>query len=602
MKSMSGSARVSVSLQLALLALIGSALLAGIVPAWLALDRWLARELEARVWREVAVAPAILADRTQAIGSAMMMHAKDLAHMPELIDALVLGDRGRALRVADDVARAQGQLAVVVAGDGAVWRGPPPTPALIEATRRGEMPVVVVVDSLSLFLVSLAPVEHAGKWIGAAGVASPLDQAAAGALAGLTRSDLVLLLGATGSPVPSNDLPTAPAIARAILGQPQIGGPRELRVDEVRYLAATAPLAGATVAFVRDLRRELAILPRLRLVLVASGAAALIVAVLLGSLLAMFLMRPVRELAIAADRVSRGDFDTPLAASPVREVQRVTRAFNGMRTTLAVRIEQLRAANRLLEERQAKLAAMQSELIRRERTAVSGRMAVELAHEIRNPVANLRNCLELLHRRLEDDAQGREYAALAIDELLRMHELAERMLDLNRPRHPDVGECDAAEVAREVAALTRLGGDATIAAVNVRALGTPVAAIPPDALKQVLLNLVQNAREAMPRGLVVDIAIGSADESTWITVADNGPGVPPEIRSSIFDPFVTARAPAGGTGLGLFMVEGVVAAHGGTVQLVDEGNHSGACFRITIPAAQSRAAAAKAAETAQLRP
>jgi signal transduction histidine kinase len=474
--------------------------------------------------------------------------------------------------------------------------------SIIDATRRGEMPVAVVTDSLSLVLVSLAPVERAGRWIGAAGVASPLDEAAAGALAGLTRSDLVLLLGSEGSPpVSSSDSSRAPAIAYAILRDPAADGPREIRVDGVRYLVATAPLAGATVAFVRDLRRELAILPRLRNVLAASAAAALVVALLLGTLLALFLTRPVRALATAADRVAGGDFGAPLAASPVREVQRVTQAFDAMRNTLSLRIEQLRAANRMLEERQARLAAMQSELIRRERMAVSGRMAVELAHEIRNPVANLRNCLELLYRRLDADPQGREFATLAIDELLRMHELAERMLDLNRPRDSSVGQCDVAEVAREVAALTRLGGEPSVH-VNVRAHRPAHATIPPDAMKQVLLNLVQNAREAMPRGLVIEIDVSSSDGITSITVADNGPGVPPEIRASIFDPFFTARAPAGGTGLGLFMVEGVVAAHGGTVQLVDETNRQGARFRITLPAAQPPVAAAHAVGNTQALP
>jgi signal transduction histidine kinase len=291
----------------------------------------------------------------------------------------------------------------------------------------------------------------------------------------------------------------------------------------------------------------------------------------------------VRALAAAADDVSRERFDAPLASSPLREVRRVTQAFEAMRAALARRIDELRSANRALEERQVRLAALQSELIRRERVAASGRMAAELAHEIRNPVANLRNCLELLHRRLDGDAQGREFAALAIDELLRMHELAERMLDLNRPSSPDQRTCDAGEVAREVAALARIGTPSSVAAFAVRAEGACTVALPPDALKQVLLNLVQNAREVVPHGLALTMRVASGDARTVIDVEDNGPGVDPGLRSRIFDPFFTTRGNAGGIGLGLFVVEGIVRAHGGSVAIDDAPGGRGARFRVTLP-------------------
>jgi signal transduction histidine kinase len=573
--------RFSLSLQTAVLALVALALLAAVIPAGLVLDRWLERELEARAWRDVALAPTILKDRNQAIGDALMMHAKEVAQAPDLVAALVMQDRQRALRSVQDAAQALKHGPLLVADDGTSLVGPAPSPELVQATQRGEMPVAVVADSAGMYLVSIAPVHATDRWMGAAGVVTPLDTAAAEALAGLTRSDLVLLM-VRGSPAIASATHAAAAeIARSIQLDPDAHSPRELRVAGASYLVATGPLAGATVAFVRDVRRELAMLPRLRQVLLASGAGALLVALLLGSLLVLRLVRPVRVLAAAADRLSHGDFDAPLAASPVRELMRVTQAFNAMRVSLANRIEELRAANRMLEERQARLAALQAELLRKERVAVSGRMAVELAHEIRNPVANLRNCLELLHRRLEHDEQGREYASLAIDELLRMHELAERMLDLYRPRNAESGHCAVADVAREVAMLAGVGAEDAVS-VFVHTEGQSVAAVPPDALKQVLLNLVQNAREAVPSGLVVRIDMRTELASTAITVCDNGPGVPPGIRGRIFDPFFTTRGSAGGIGLGLFVVEGVVRGYGGRVWLT-EAESGGACFHIVLP-------------------
>jgi signal transduction histidine kinase len=163
------------------------------------------------------------------------------------------------------------------------------------------------------------------------------------------------------------------------------------------------------------------------------------------------------------------------------------------------------------------------------------------------------------------------------------------MLHLNRPRDPAVGRCDAGEVAREVAALARLGADAGEVAVTVVADGPAPAAIPPDALKQVLINLVQNAVDAVPEGLDMRIAVAREGGSVVLTTCDNGPGIAPAIRRRIFDPFFTTRATAGGVGLGLFVVEGVVRGHGGTVSLEDAPG-GGACFRITLPVAEARPA------------
>jgi two-component system, NtrC family, sensor kinase len=571
-----------VPLQLALLALVAAAFLAGIVPAGVMLERWVARELESRVRADLALAPRLLADRNAAVGDAVMMHAKDVAHAPGLGAAVAGGDRAGAVRAAEDVARTFHSGGVVVGPDGAPWAGPVPMPEMVEATRRGEMPVSVLADSAGLWLVSIAPVENGGAWTGAAGVAVPVDEAAAGALAGLTRADLVVVTGDGGARAASPAAhPAAERIAREAARADS--GVHALEAGGGRFLYAAAPMKGATVVFARDLRREQTILGPLRRALALTGALALALALLLGAVLARGIARPVRVLAAAAGSVSRGDFGAPLAASPVREVAAVTGAFGEMRAALAVRIEELKAANRLLEERQARLTALQSELIQRERVAAGGRVAAELAHEIRNPVASLRNCLELLQRRLDGDPEGREYAALAIDELLRMHELAERMLHLNRPRDPAVGACDAAEVAREVAALARIGAAGAVQ-VSVSAGGPAPAAIPPDALKQVLINLVQNARDAVPRGLVMEIIVAREGGSVRITTCDNGPGIAPEIRRRVFDPFFTTRATAGGVGLGLFVVEGVVRGHGGTVS-VDAAPGGGACFRITLPAA-----------------
>ena len=189
-----GHSHRTVPLQRAILLLIATALLAGIIPAGIALDRLLGRELEARAAADLAMAPDILADRNVAISDAMMMHAKDVADAPGLADAVVRGDRAAAL-VALTGARAQFSDEPLLVGAGHdLWAGgPAPDSALLSATRRGEMPVTVVPHEDGFRMLALAPVKQGADWVGAAGVTRALDETTAATLAGLTRSDVVIL-------------------------------------------------------------------------------------------------------------------------------------------------------------------------------------------------------------------------------------------------------------------------------------------------------------------------------------------------------------------------------------------------------------------------
>jgi signal transduction histidine kinase len=317
------------------------------------------------------------------------------------------------------------------------------------------------------------------------------------------------------------------------------------------------------------------------------------VALLLGAWLSARVSRPARELAEAASGMARGSFDVPLPQSRIEEIARVAAQFADMRAALARQMAELREANEALAERNARLVTLQADLMQRDRLAATGRLVANLAHEIRNPVANLRNLLELIRRRASGDPQVDDYAELAIDELLRMHELAEQMLDLNRPRDPKAQRADAPAVAREVARLATAGAGPGEIDIVVAGTGTRAAGIAPDALKQVLLNLVQNAREAVtqsgngvPR---IAIDVRDVEDGIVIRVSDNGPGVPVELKTRIFDPFFTTKSAVDGVGLGLFVAEGLVRSAGGRLTL-DQSQNDGATFVIELPAASPESA------------
>jgi signal transduction histidine kinase len=331
---------------------------------------------------------------------------------------------------------------------------------------------------------------------------------------------------------------------------------------------------------------ELAIVPALRRTGLVCALGALATALLLGGPLSARVARPIRGLADAATALGAGQFSAPLPASRLREVRLLSQAFAEMRRALAARLADLSEANAQLADRNTRLSALQAELIQRDRLETTGRLVAQLAHEIRNPVANLRNCLEVIRRRVEHDPQARDFAELAIDELLRMHELAEQMLDINRPRDAQHSQCSPYAVAEEVVRLTTAGVSTADFVAIVSGEREAMAAIGPDACKQVLLNLVHNAREALATRVGVgrvEIAVRRADDAVHVEVADDGPGVPSDLRDRIFDAFFTTKADLRGVGLGLFVAEGIVRSAGGRMTVGGRPG-GGAVFHITLPA------------------
>jgi signal transduction histidine kinase len=569
------------------------------VPAGIALHARLADALEDRARQDLALAPRVLQDRTAALNDALMMRAKDFAHVAALAPAVLIGDRSAIDRIANDQRPSvPAGIPVVIGADGNLITGPLSDSATVAETRSGKMPVTVLDHSGEVHTLALAPIELNGRWLGAAGFAIPATDDAARTLASLTRSEVIIVARASGRAVAST---VDSAMTRAILTSlaARTSANVEGEAAHERVAVATASMGpGADIVFARILRNELAVLPTLRRIALVSGAAALALALAFGLILAHQIGRPVTRLALTADALGKGDFEAPIPNSRFAELRTVSETFGDMRQALAARLADLQSANRELADRAARLTSLQHDLMQRERLAASAQLVGQLAHEIRNPVATLRNLLEVIQRRVADDAETREYAALAIDELLRMHELAERMLDLNRPRDPSLQTADVGHVVGEVATLVTAGdgGDNSVNGHIIVSVKVPVeAAIAPDALKQVLLNLVQNAREAVALGrpdrrAEIHINVRRTSDRAILTVSDNGPGIPAALLPRIFDPFFTTKGNVQGVGLGLFVAEGMVRAAGGRLT-ARNGSTGGAEFLIELPLASMPATA-----------
>jgi PAS domain S-box-containing protein len=213
---------------------------------------------------------------------------------------------------------------------------------------------------------------------------------------------------------------------------------------------------------------------------------------------------------------------------------------------------------------------LQEQLIQSEKLAATGRLAASLAHEINNPLQAIHNGLQILLSFAVDPQEQSEYLEIADREVERLIGMVSRILDFARKPERKVAPTNAAALVRSVLTLSKkylqhrsIGVEQALARDLPRVLAAP------DELKQVFLNLVVNAVEAMPDGGTLHIE-GRQTEDGYVAVsfADTGEGIPAEDLEHIFEPFFSTKE--GSTGLGLSVSNSLVEAHGGRLTVESE--------------------------------
>jgi nitrogen fixation/metabolism regulation signal transduction histidine kinase len=300
----------------------------------------------------------------------------------------------------------------------------------------------------------------------------------------------------------------------------------------------------------------------------AAGLLSLAAALLVAWVLSARVARPVRGLAEGARRVAAGDLDARVAVSGDDEVADLARAFNAM-----------------TEE----LQSSRDRLVQAERVAAWREMARRLAHELKNPIFPIQLSIETLRRALDQgtaregrppfEGLFRESSDTILQELAALRRTVDEFGDFARMPRPTLVATDVNAVADQVLALhqSRAG------AVDVRrelAAGLPPAAADADLLARALGNLVGNAFDAMPDGGTLTVRTAAGADGVRIDVADTGPGLTDDQRTRLFTPYYTTKR--GGTGLGLAIVQGIVADHGGRVQ-VESAAGRGTTFTLVLP-------------------
>ncbi|HEY0710826.1 MAG TPA: ATP-binding protein [Polyangia bacterium] len=313
------------------------------------------------------------------------------------------------------------------------------------------------------------------------------------------------------------------------------------------------------------------------------SAAALGIAGLLAAVGAAFslwrTLRPLQELRLRTRQIASGDYAQRVGLGSRDEIGDLAREFDAMAQAL--------------QEREQRL-------IHSERLATVGKVAAQITHEIRNPLASIGLSAELLGDELSGEQREAQRLLGAISgEVDRLSEITESYLRFVRLPRPVLEREDPVALISSVMEFAR--AELKQAGISLElAAPEPVPEIAADEnqIRQALLNLIRNAREAMPKGGLLRVAVtASPVGQVTVAVSDTGAGISPENARHIFEPFFSTKT--SGTGLGLALVQQIVAEHGGEVgvqtqQAAYEGGESGTTFRLTFPALPSTSEAVSA--------
>jgi signal transduction histidine kinase len=271
------------------------------------------------------------------------------------------------------------------------------------------------------------------------------------------------------------------------------------------------------------------------------------------------LLLPVRSLVARLEEARPGTAHSPIhlpqAAAP--EIRQIAAAVDTLRF---------------------RVAEYQAEILAEERMATIGRMAADVAHEIRNPLEAISGAVEYL---AGNESGDNDFIRVIREEVRNLNSYLTGVLEFARTGGSLPEPCDLAVLAHETAVMA--GPLAREAGIHLAlaTMASPCFASR-TAVKRALFNLVLNAIEASPSGSTVDIRTERRDSMSVVVVQDHGAGVDPAIGDRIFEPYFTTKP--GGTGLGLALTRRVVEDHGGKLS-IQSGDSGGTIATITLPSA-----------------
>ncbi|MBS2012385.1 MAG: HAMP domain-containing protein [Deltaproteobacteria bacterium] len=307
------------------------------------------------------------------------------------------------------------------------------------------------------------------------------------------------------------------------------------------------------------------------------------------------IVRPIEQLARAADRVANGSRTLDVPTTGAREIADLGASVRSMHSRLMADEKSLRDKVEELSTTKAHLGTTRDQLAGSERMASVGKLAAGVAHEIGNPIAAIMGMHDLIEDGDLPDEDRADFLRRMRKETERINVVVRDLLDYARPENGPpsggVAVADVGEIVSDALALVRPQKDWKSVETVVEIDDDLRVLISPQRLTQVILNLLLNAAAAMasmptdkPRKIVVrakKVTVSGANRGR-IEVEDTGPGVPDAVRDRVFDPFVTTKEVGQGTGLGLSVCRGIVEGASGKIA-VDATYTGGARFVVELP-------------------
>jgi two-component system NtrC family sensor kinase len=299
------------------------------------------------------------------------------------------------------------------------------------------------------------------------------------------------------------------------------------------------------------------------------------------------IIQPLQQMVNATKKIADGELDHKVEVNFQDEIGQLGHSFNLMTENLRKANEKLVQWGKTLEkrvkERTRELQEMQDSLVRSEKLASLGKMAAGVAHEINNPLTSILINTHLVLEKMEKDSNVRENLDLIADETSRCSEIVKGLLEFSHQNPPEKEYTDVNDILN--LSVDILKNHVTFQNIKIKKkLDVDLAQIPIDSnkIKQVFLNLMLNAAEAMPDGGSLAIISRPSENRKYIEIefTDTGLGIPEENINKLFDPFFTTKA--GGTGLGLAVSYGIIEQHKGKIE-VKSREGQGSTFIIRLP-------------------
>ena len=348
---------------------------------------------------------------------------------------------------------------------------------------------------------------------------------------------------------------------------------RRVRVREVELpiFPETNDPKWASVKIGMSLEPMYANLREVRKVLLLVGVGGFFLGILGATVLARRISRPLLRLAEGTVRIAKGDFSQAIVDSSGDEVGDLARSFNTMTRQLLQARQRMEEANR--------------QLVQHEKLASIGRMAATIAHEIRNPLTSVKLNIQKVGEEEGLAEMVKPHLGLAVEGIGQIERFIKELLNFTRVPELSLERWPIDQIVEE--SLKMVGGvlaEKGIVVEKACAADLPTVLVDADKMRQVFLNILRNAHEALGPGGRITISCDAVQDGgrpmVRVRIADNGPGIPDKVRPNIFEPFFTTKP--SGFGLGLPNARKIVEQHNGAIHL-GRKRGPGSSFIVLIP-------------------